>query len=147
VLYLYPASEVTDFTYVEFKAGASMELVKSLTGGVTLWYTPDQSNYFEGWSLEGSLAYSLPQMGIFAPSVSGLLGYSINEDEVSVGLSKEDYTYWNVGLTLGVEKFSMDFRYWDTDISDSANGGNGNFFADERFADERFVFTAKVTLP
>jgi hypothetical protein len=50
--------------------------------------------------------------------------------------------YWNAGLSLTVEKFTMDFRYWDTDIN---NGGS--VFALPGLDDERFVFTAKVTLP
>ncbi len=40
----------------------------------------------------------------------------------------------------------MDFRYWDTNISDTSPSG-GNWFGSEGNADERFVFSAKVTLP
>ena len=29
---------------------------------------------------------------------------------------KDSYMYWNAGLTLGIDKLSLDFRYWDTDI-------------------------------
>jgi hypothetical protein len=47
----------------------------------------------------------------------------------------DDYTYWNAGLALSVEKFTFDFRYWDTNIQDDG------------LADERFVFTASITLP
>ena len=44
--YLYPGSSKTGLDdYVELKAGASMEIVKSLTGGLTFWYTPSQENY------------------------------------------------------------------------------------------------------
>ena len=29
----------------------------------------------------------------------------------------DNYTYWNVGLTFGfLEKWSLDFRYWDTNL-------------------------------
>ncbi len=141
VLYLYPAEQYDDFTYVELKAGASVEIVKSLTGSATFWYTPSQSNYVEGYAIEGGLAYEFSEVGIFTPSLSGLVGYQTASETVE---GQDDYVYWNVGLTLGVEKFSMDFRYWDTDISD-ANGGN--FWGAEGLSDERFVFSAKVTLP
>ena len=47
----------------------------------------------------------------------------------------DEYTYWNVGLALSVEKFTFDFRYWDTDIKEDG------------LADERFVFTTSITLP
>jgi uncharacterized protein (TIGR02001 family) len=143
--YLYPGADDSG-DYVEFKAGTNTELVKNLTGGVTFWYTPDQDNYAETYTIEGTLGYTLRQMGIFEPSISGLVGYSEAESSAA-GLSEDNYTYWNVGLSLAVEKFTMDFRYWDTNISDSANGGNGNFFGSEGLADERFVFSAKVTLP
>ncbi len=53
----------------------------------------------------------------------------------------DNYTYWNAGLILGVEKFVFDFRYWDTDLDSTAvDIYNG-------LDDARFVFSAKVTLP
>jgi uncharacterized protein (TIGR02001 family) len=147
--YLYPAADSVPAAppfpglgeYVEFKAGASMEIVKSLTGGVTFFYTPDQENYADGYTVEGSLAYALPQVGIFAPTLSGLVGYT--EADVAGFFGPDDaYTYWNVGLTLGVEKFSMDLRYWDTNLETAP--GQGAFYG---LDDERFVFSAKVVLP
>ncbi len=66
--------------------------------------------------------------------------------DYTVGGGREDqYTYWNVGLALTVEKFTFDFRYWDTDI-DVVTPGVGAC-ADEDLCDERFVFSAKVVLP
>lgn len=52
-----------------------------------------------------------------------------------------DYTYWNAGLALAIDKFTLDFRYWDS------NGGPGDFCGVSDLCDERFVFSAKVTLP
>jgi uncharacterized protein (TIGR02001 family) len=143
--YLYPgASSVPGDPglgeYVEFKAGASMEIVKSLTGGVTFFYTPDQENYSEGYTIEGTLAYAFQQVGIFAPTLSGAVGYTEADVPGFFGPS-DNYTYWNAGLTLGVEKFSMDFRYWDTNLDSTP--GDAFFGLD----DERFVFSAKVVLP
>ena len=147
--YLYPAADA-DLDYVEFKAGGSMEIVKSLTGGVNFYYSPDSDNYSETWTVEGSLAYALPQMGIFSPTISGVVGYSEDLGGIcpffcngATGTPDDpeyvdSYVYWSAGLTLGVEKFSMDFRYWDTNVDTAESLG---------LADERFVFTAKVTLP
>lgn len=131
--YLYPGAD-DSLEYLELKAGVSTEIVKSLTGGLTLWYTPDADNYPETWSIEGTLSYALPQMGIFSPSIGGLVGYSESTDVAGFFLGQDDYVYWNAGLTLGIEKFSIDLRYHDTDI-------------DNGLSDERFVFSAKVTLP
>ena len=144
--YLYPAADA-DLDYVELKAGASMEVIKSLTAGVNYFYVPDQSNSVEFHTVEGSLAYALPEFGIFSPTLSGGVGYATANDAAATAGFVDDYVYYNAGISLTVEKFTMDFRYWDTDISDSDAGGNGNFFALEDNADERFVFTAKVTLP
>lgn len=146
--YLYPSAETSaakgggDFEYVELKAAASKEIVSNLTAGVTFWYTPDQldnnGGYAETYSIEGTLSYALPQMGVFSPSISGMVGYSSDESGTQSAFGVDDYVYWNAGVSVDVEKFSMDLRYWDTDIDAG--------FA-ENSADERVVFTAKVSLP
>lgn len=130
--YLYPIAD-DPLNYVEFKAGVSTEIFKNLTGSAAVYYVPDQSvNSPEIWTYEGTLAYTLPQMHIFTPTLSGTVGYS---DAASVFFLGEDqYTYWNAGLAVAVEKFTFDFRYWDTDIDDD-------------LSDERFVFSVKATLP
>jgi uncharacterized protein (TIGR02001 family) len=142
--YLYPAeSAVLEQDYIELKALASMEIFKNLTGYVVYYYQIDNGgSYFDVGTYEGGLTYTLPQMGIFAPSLSGLVGYSDDYNgDGQFTTTGDGYTYWNAGLTLGVEKFSMDIRYWDTDLEQNAtNLYNG-------LSDERVVFTAKVTLP
>ena len=145
--YLYPDADVGgDTNYFELKAGVSTEIVKGLTGGVTLWFTPDQSNYSETYSVEGSLAYTFPAIGIFTPTVSGLVGYTEDTDNTDIFvLGVDSYTYWNAGIAFAVEKFVFDFRYWDTDVS-SSYGGAAAAAADD-ITDSRFVFSAKVTLP
>jgi uncharacterized protein (TIGR02001 family) len=144
VYYIYPGAETggsLGLDYVEFKAGASYSPVDKLTFKPTFWYVPDQENSVEVYAIEGTLAYELPQMAIFTPTVSGLVGYT---EEAEIGLwsnTTDNYTYWNAGIALGVEKFTFDFRYWDTDLPDTP----GDVY--HGLADERFVFTASVTLP
>ena len=131
--YLYPeASNALD--YVEFKAGVSTEIFKNLSGTAVLYYVPDQDNSPEVITYEGELSYTLPEFWVFAPSISGQLGYSDSEDGFFFG--DNTYTYWNAGLALVVEKITFDFRYWDTNLDNSIDD-----------ADERFVFTASITLP
>jgi uncharacterized protein (TIGR02001 family) len=140
IYYWYPGSSSAgagDPDVVELKAGVSGELVKNLSAGAVLYWS-DEAAYDAGeyFVYEGTLAYALPKVFIFDPSISGTVGHVDNQDVPNV-----DYTYWNAGLTLSVEKFSFDFRYWDTDGDtdfETAAGG---------LADERFVFTAKVALP
>lgn len=49
---------------------------------------------------------------------------------------------WSAGLKVNVDKYFMDFRYWDTSIDTPAALSQYG-----RLADSRFLFTAGVTLP
>ena len=62
----------------------------------------------------------------------------------------DDYTYWNLGVAVSVKKYTFDFRYWDTSIPGDALANEYFEFTDGTeygLANERFVFTASVTLP
>ena len=136
--YMFGSKDTTlhssDLDYTEFKLGASINPVKNLTLSITGYYTPEQDvAVVETETVESAASFVLPQFGIFIPTVSGVLGWS-GSDTNGYWLGEEDYGYWNAGLRLGVEKFFMDFRYWDTTIEHDS-------------ADARFVFTAGVTLP
>lgn len=141
VYYTYPWDTPSDLNYVEFKLGAEFSPIKNLTLKPVFWYQPDQDNVVEVYTIEGTAAYELPAVGIFTPTVSGLVGYTDGEDANTFAAGKDSYTYWNAGLALSVEKFTFDFRYWDTDLNSVA--GDTFFGLD----DERFVFTASITLP
>ena len=144
IYYWYPGSEnfyynvgnIQDLNYVELKGGVSGTWNKFTLGGTVFW-SPD---YFAGSgsvvTLEGSAAYELPSMGPITPSISALVGTSLGDDANFDAAFGGDYVYWNAGLSLGIDKLTLDFRYWDSDNS---------FFGG--LADERFVFTAKVALP
>jgi uncharacterized protein (TIGR02001 family) len=142
IYYTYPGASdsITELDYVELKAGVSGQIFDKLTGGATVYYSPEYTlETGETVVVEGTLAYALPQFGVFSPTVSGLVGYLDYQDS---GLL--DYTYWNAGVSLAIEKITLDFRYWDTDISSSESAcATGGLFA----CDERFVFSASVALP
>ncbi len=129
--------------YIELKASASTEVVKSLTGTVTYFYSPDYA--FEtgtSHSIEGSLAYSLPQIGPFTPTISALVGYQTVEDVFSTennGINFDDIVYWNAGIALAVEKITFDMRYYGSNRDVNQAGITST--------DDRFVFGAKVALP
>lgn len=158
IFYSYPNSgRFANFTtpdnhleYFELKAGYSLASpwIKNLTTGTTFFWSPDyalESGNVFTW--ESGASYALPKVGIFSPTISGAFGMvsGDSEDGFSVGGTTEDeYNYWNAGLSLGVEKFTFDFRYWDTDIKVVPPGGA---CAAERLCDAHFAFIAKVTLP
>jgi len=138
VYYVYPWASAPHSEYIELKAGAEFSPVANLTLTPVFWYVPDQDNSDAVYAIEGSAAYELPAVGIFTPTVSGLVGYTeADSDGTFFGNLEptDSYTYWNAGIALAVEKFTFDFRYWDTNIR-----GDG-------LADERFVFTTSITLP
>lgn len=149
--YAYPGAEDAgaELDYVELKAGYSIvsPWIKGLTSGTTLYWSPEYGgDVGEVFTVESAASYALPQFGIFAPSISGAYGtvYGDIDEGFSVdGTNEDEYSYWNAGLVLAVEKFTFDFRYWDTDI-DVVNPG---ICVSQNLCDERFVFTAKVTLP
>jgi uncharacterized protein (TIGR02001 family) len=114
IYYTYPGAydPGTEFNYVEIKTGVSHTFKDTLTLGITNYWTPEFSGEAgEGDALELGAAYAFTNkwFNFFSPSVSGALGWQWVDD-------LDDYTYWNVGLTLGfLDHWSADVRYWDTD--------------------------------
>lgn len=132
IYYFFPWADGPDEDIFELKAAFDWSPVPNLTLTPAFYWVPDQSNADDVYTYEGTAGYELPAVGIFTPTISGTVGY-VDYD------GTDEYTYWNAGLALAVEKFTFDFRYWDTDIASSD--------PDHGLADERFVFTASVTLP
>jgi uncharacterized protein (TIGR02001 family) len=132
-----------DVDYWELKAGVSGEILPKLTAGAFVYYSPEATfETGETWTFEGGLAYALPKVWIFDPTISGTLGYLTASDNTFEAFNGfDEYVYWNAGLSLTVDKLTLDFRYWGTDI----DVGGGALIDD--LADDRFVFSAKVVLP
>jgi uncharacterized protein (TIGR02001 family) len=161
IYYAYPNNSTNfygqpDINYLEFKAGASTEVWKGGTVGVTAFYSPDYS--FETGAvltLEGSFSQVLPTIfGRVTPTFSALYGYQKGYDNVykSFGVANGDdnYSYWNAGINFGLDKnWSLDVRYWDTNISDSGSfcSAGSNFTGGKLIyqCDERVVGTLKFT--
>jgi uncharacterized protein (TIGR02001 family) len=149
IYYAYPDAFTPglNLDYYEFKLGASAEVWKDGTLGVTAFYSPDyQLESGVTWTIETAFVQAFSAYWGFTPSVSALLGYQTNTGSASYrfsyGNGDDEYFYWNAGLTLGfLEKWSVDLRYWDTDVSDD----NGFCSASTFQCDERFVATLKFT--
>lgn len=127
----------SDLSFFELKAGASGEVWRGGTLGATVFYAPEyggligaMSGRSETWTVEGTFSQLLPNVGMFTPTVSATVG-QVNLEDIN-----SEYVYWNIGLTLGFhERWALDLRYSDTDIS----GGCGGI------CDERFVASLKYT--
>ncbi len=134
----------SDLDYVEFKIAASVSPVEHWTVGVTTYLTPNQDVASpENIAVEGLITYALPRkLWLFDAAISGGAGFQDAEDNAFYGGANvgywggdQEYVYWNAGIKLTVEKFFMDFRYWDTDISPH-----------NPLADSTFLFSAGVNL-
>lgn len=179
IWYTYPGSRDAGFlnnqawqqNYVELKAGVSGAFIPSLdklTLGGTLYYSPDyQGGQGEVVTIEGTAAYELPKVWVFTPTVSGTVGGQFGSNGknqflgtglkgFTLGNGEDSLAYWNVGLTLGLEKFTFDFRYWGNSVkNDNLLGGGANGWCDGSGGngvgrgfgqcDDRYVFTAKYT--
>jgi len=166
ILYTYPNAkdkgplftQAREQDYVEAKIGVSATPITNLTTGVTVFLSPQ---YTGGQGVtqvvEGTAAYELPKWGQIVPTIGGTLGGVFGDakdvkDPFTAANGKDSYLYWNAGITFGLDKLSIDFRYWDTNIADknpllgttgfcTGNVGSGGIFQ----CDSRYVATAKVT--
>ena len=148
------APDRRDYNYVELKVGASTEIWKDGTVGVTVFYSPDYQ-YEAGsvWTTEASFTQVFPKFSAlhreWTPSFSALLGYQKATSDKAVYIRNvtgddDSYLYWNAGVTFGfLEKWSIDFRYWDTNIDKAP--GFGSCSVDLFSCDQRFVGTLKFT--
>ncbi len=139
--------------YTELKVGASATFIPKLTTSITAFFSPQYTNG-QGFTttLEGTVAYELPMMMKITPTLSGTVGSVMGDardtkDPFTAANGKDSYMYYNGGVTLGMDKLSLDFRYWSTDIpnTNAALGTTGFCTARLFGCDERFVGTAKVT--
>jgi uncharacterized protein (TIGR02001 family) len=120
--YTYPDSPgISNLSYMEVKAGASHTFFEKLTLGFANWWTPNNSgDKGNNDVLELSAAYAFDKIWIFSPTISGLVGRQWGEESEG----GNDYTYWNAGVMLGFHEkpaFSLDIRYWDTNLSRCSN--------------------------
>ena len=149
IYYTYPGANDlpnAELDYVEIKVGASGTIWKDGTLGVTVFYSPEYtSKTGDVWTVEGTFAQVLPKLRDIVPTFSATLGYQAGDTlafSTIIANGDDSYLYWNAGVSFAFhERFSIDLRYWDTNISDTGGFCSGQTFQ----CDERFVATAKVT--
>ncbi len=124
VAYTYPGGDTDDLW--EAYGGVSKTFMDDkLALGFTTYAEVSGYDY---WVFEGTAGYTFDKVSIFTPTLGGTVGTYTDDGD-------GDYTYWNAGLTLAFYKedmFSLDIRYWDTDI-------------DSDLSDERIVGTLSAS--
>jgi uncharacterized protein (TIGR02001 family) len=134
--YTYPGgkSPNANLNYFEAKAGVGKEIWKDGTLAQTFFYSPGyQLSSGSVWTSETSFTQNLEAIGKVVPSVSVLYGYQAgNAAAYKAAFTNGDksYSYWNGGVTFTYdEKWSLDLRYWDTNIkNNNLIGGGGTGF-------------------
>jgi uncharacterized protein (TIGR02001 family) len=89
-------------------------------GGIYYTYPGayDPGGNFDYFELKTGVSYAFDKLTV------GVTNYWAPEFFGQTGENITDYTFWNVGLTLGfMENFAADIRYWDTDFSTVGCGG------------------------
>ena len=141
IYYTYPDAydPGAELDYVEITAGISGKVFNAFDAGLTVYYSPEYTGETgDVWTIEGNFEVALWDMGPVSTSLSGTLGTSIGDStgfQTAFGNGDDSYLYWNVGLGFGYSIFTLDLRYWDTDISGTGNFCDGGLFQ----CDERFV--------
>lgn len=154
--YFYPGAndDGSELDYLELKAGVSAELSKEMNAGFVAFWSPDYNGEVgEVWTFELNGNRELPKIlsGRITPTFGAMVGASFGEEDTNpnginfsnfYGNGRNHYWYWNAGLEFAFrEKFSLDVRYWDTDISNANNYCTGASFQ----CDARFVVTLKAS--
>lgn len=113
IYYAYPEAfdPGAELNFWELKAGWSYTVLKDVGVSTTVYYSPEYTGKVgDNWVLETSLEKPLGR-GL---TLSGTFGSQWGQASKG-GI---DYHYWNIGLAKEFhEKFTVEVRYWDTDIS------------------------------
>lgn len=152
IYYTYPNAFDRGFAanreldYLEIKLGMSRTVWKGGTLASTLFLSPNYTNDTGFvWTSESTFSQELHKIRDITPTFSATLGYQGGDDRryaVLIGNGDDNYYYWNAGLSLGfADRLTLDFRYWDTNISNAGGFCRGPLFQ----CDARFVATAKIT--
>jgi len=148
IFYNYPYARddklgAGEYDYFEGYGKVSASPITNLTVGASMFYSPEffghtgSAEYYEG-----NASYVLTK----ALSLSGAFGYQHIDDVsgiLNLGIS-DNYTVWNVGGTYTIGTFSLDLRYWDTDVS--GKDPIAVYYTSRDNAKGRFVFTVKKAL-
>jgi hypothetical protein len=110
-----------DLSFIEYYGKASYAVTDAFTLGVALYYDPSWLNSgAPGWYASGNAKYVFPTM---ANGVGGYVSgefsrYFLGTTDIFYGsIDLPDYYTWNIGAGLTYKVFTLDFRYYDSDLS------------------------------
>ncbi len=113
-----------DLSFLEYYGTASLALTDFFSIGGGAYYDVDWLNFgFDAVYASGNAtlnlpsAWLLPDTGVY---ISGEFGryWLGTTDEFYGNIPLPDYSTWNIGLGLTWKVFTVDMRYYDTDLSE-----------------------------
>ncbi len=126
ITYNYPNTNVDhgaglyDPFFYEFKAGASTTVFKDVALTGTVYVSPDYAGEAgTAVTVEGGISKPVYSYANVDFTASAMIGHTFYEDSNPTGFAGTDYTYGNVGVTAAYKAFSLDVRYWNTDLSET----------------------------
>lgn len=102
--------------FIEFFAGAKLNLGQTASIGGTAYWTPDF--YYETGAvrtLEIQGALNLPALGDLQSRLTGSAG-NVRSEQANVASPGHGYNYFNAGIEGQLDKIVFDLRYWTTDV-------------------------------
>ena len=134
-----------DLSFWEVYAKATYAFSDAFAAGASVFYSPSvQNSGADGTYLAGNARYTLPTPFLFFPSSVGVfLSADIGHWFLGTtdafygvvpafpnGIPYKSYTNWDVGLGFTYKQFTLDLRYYDTDLGK----GDCNAFTDAQNA-------------
>lgn len=113
-----------DLSFLEYYAKASYTFTDNIAAGVAFYYDQDWLNFgFDAKYLSGNVKLTAPSNWLptgYGLYLSGEVGryWLGTTDNFYFNVRLPDYTTWNVGIGLTYKVFTVDLRYYDTDLSE-----------------------------
>ena len=123
---------LADVSYWEVYGKGTYAFNDSVTAGANVYYSPSWLNTgADGTYASGTLKLTAPasllpnkDVGAFISGEFGHYWFGQTDSFFATpaypsGIPLPDYNTWNVGLSFTYKVFTLDFRYYDTDLSNS----------------------------
>lgn len=113
-----------DLSFLEYFAKATYTFNDSIAAGAAFYYDDNWLNFgFDAKYLSGNVKLTAPSNWLptgYGMYLSGEVGHYWlgTTDGFYFNTRLPDYTTWNVGLGLTYKVFTVDVRYYDTDLSE-----------------------------
>ncbi|RAI37943.1 TorF family putative porin [Rhodoplanes roseus] len=115
-----------DLSFLEYFAKATYTFNDNIAVGGAFYYDDNWLNFgFDAKYLSGNVKLTAPSNWLptgYGLYVSGEVGhYWLGTTDAFYGsIRLPDYTTWNVGLGMTYKVFTVDLRYYDTDLSEAS---------------------------